>query len=176
MWKILLEAFYGDLRAQKTRAFLTRFATTWGTIAVVLLLSFGEGLKRTAVNGLLGAGQRIYVTWGGQTSMLFQGLPRGRRVRFIEEDLDLLTRSIPQIDLASVSYGRGSTSLRAGNAKTTTYMEGVYAAFGEMRNIHPAPGSRFLNQVDIDRKRRVLFLGNKIAELLFGAENRSAGR
>ena len=171
MWKILLEEFYGDLRAQTTRAFLTMFAITWGTIAVVLLLSFGEGLKRTAVNGLLGAGQRIYLIWGGQTSLLFEGLPRGRRVRFIEEDLDLLTRSIPQIDLASVSYGRGSTSLRVGNAKTNTYMEGVYPAFGEMRNIHPAPGSRFLNQVDVDRKRRVLFLGNKIAEQLFGAED-----
>jgi putative ABC transport system permease protein len=171
MWKILLEEFYGDLKTQKTRGFLTMFAITWGTIAVVLLLSFGEGLKRTAVNGLLGAGQRIYVVWGGQTSMLFQGLPRGRRVRFIEEDLDLLTRSIPQIDLASVSYGRGSTSLKVGNAKTNTYMEGVYPAFGEMRNIFPAVGSRFLNQVDVDQKRRVLFLGNKLAERLFGTED-----
>lgn len=171
MWRILLEEFDGDLRAQKTRAFLTMFAITWGTIAVVLLLSFGEGLKRTAVNGLLGAGQRIYMVWGGQTSKLFQGLPRGRRVRFIEEDLDLLTRSIPQIDLASVSYGRGSTSLKVGNAKTNTYMEGVYPAFGEMRNIFPAPGSRFLNQVDLDQKRRVLFLGNQLAERLFGTED-----
>ena len=171
MWKILLEEFYGDLKAQKTRAFLTMFAITWGTIAVVLLLSFGEGLKRTAVSGLLGAGQRIFMVWGGQTSMLFQGLPRGRRVRFIEEDLDLLMRSIPQIDLASVSYGRGSTSLKVGSAKTNTYMEGVYPAFGEMRNIFPGPGSRFLNQVDVDQKRRVLFLGDKIAERLFGTEN-----
>ncbi len=106
MWKILLEEFFGDLRAQKTRAFLTMFAITWGTIAVVLLLSFGEGLKRTAVNGLLGAGERIYMVWGGQTSMLFQGLPRGRRVRFIEEDLDLLRRSIPQIVTSGIRLHR----------------------------------------------------------------------
>jgi putative ABC transport system permease protein len=50
-------------------------------------------------------------------------------------------------------------------------MEGVYPAFSEMRNLVPAPGSRFLNQVDVDQKRRVLFLGDKIAERLFGAEN-----
>ncbi len=171
MWKILLEEFFGDLKAQKTRAFLTMFAITWGTIAVVLLLSFGEGLKRTAVNGLLGAGERIYLVWGGQTSMLFQGLPRGRRVRFIEEDLDLLRRSIPQIDLASVSYGRGSTSLKVGNNKTNTFMEGVYPAFGEMRHLYPAAGSRFLDQMDLEQKRRVLFLGNKIAERLFGTQS-----
>src|SRR3990172_1087873 len=100
MWKILLEEFYGDLKAQKTRAFLTMFAITWGTIAVVLLLSFGEGLKRTAVNGLLGAGQRIYVVWGGQTSMPFQGLPRGRRGRFLEEGPGPLPRPLPPSHLA----------------------------------------------------------------------------
>ncbi len=171
MWKILLEEFFGDLRAQKTRAFLTMFAITWGTIAVVLLLSFGEGLKRTAVNGLLGAGERIYMIWGGSTTKIFQGLPRGRRIRFVEQDLDLLKRSIPQIDLASISYGRGGTSLKVGNNKTTTYMEGVYPAFAEMRHMFPAAGSRFLDQRDVDERRRVLFLGDKIAERLFGAEN-----
>jgi putative ABC transport system permease protein len=168
MWHILLEEFYGDLKAQKTRAFLTMFAITWGTIAVVLLLSFGEGLKRTAVNGLLGAGERIYMIWGGSTTKLFQGLPRGRRIHFVEQDLDLLKRSIPQIDLASISYGRYGTSLKTPTDKTTTYMEGVYPAFGEMRHMFSAPGSRFIDQRDVDEERRVLFLGNKIAERLFG--------
>lgn len=171
MWRILLEEFLGDLRAQKTRAFLTMFAITWGTIAVVLLLSFGEGLKRTAVEGLLSAGERIYLVWGGSTSKIYQGLPRGRRIRLTEEDLDLLRRSIPQLDLTSVSYGRGGASLKVGNNKTTTFMEGVYPAFGEVRHMFPAPGSRFLDQMDVDQKRRVLFIGNKMAERLFGKEN-----
>jgi putative ABC transport system permease protein len=171
VWKILLEEFYGDLKAQKTRAFLTMFAITWGTIAVVLLLSFGDGLRQTAVNGLLGAGERIYMIWGGSTTKLFQGLPRGRRIHFVEQDLDLLQRSIPQIDLASISYGRYGTSLKTPIDKTTTYMEGVYPAFGEMRHMFPGPGSRFIDQRDVDERRRVLFLGNKIAERLFGSEN-----
>ncbi len=51
MWRILVEEFLGDLRTQRTRAFLTMFASTWGTIAVVLLLGFAEGLKRTARDG-----------------------------------------------------------------------------------------------------------------------------
>ena len=171
MWKILLEEFYGDLKAQKTRALLTMFAITWGTIAVVLLLSFGEGLKRTFVTGLLGAGERIYMIWGGSTTKPFQGLPRGRRIRFTEDDLGLLRRSIREIDLASVSYGRYGTSLKAGATKTTAYMEGVEPAFGEMRHVYPAPGSRFLDQTDLDHKRRVVFLGDAIAERLFGKEN-----
>ena len=36
MWRILLTEFLGDLRDHKTRALLTMFAITWGTIAVVV--------------------------------------------------------------------------------------------------------------------------------------------
>lgn len=47
MFRILLLEFFGDLRTQRMRVFLTTFAVAWGTIAVVLLLSFGEGLRNT---------------------------------------------------------------------------------------------------------------------------------
>lgn len=110
MWKNLLEEFWGDLRTQKTRAMLTLFAITWGTISVVLLLSFGEGLKRAVVRGLDGAGSPMFILYGGETSKLYQGLPRGRQISLHEEDLDLLRRSIEDIDMASPSYGRGGVS------------------------------------------------------------------
>ncbi|MDH3458757.1 MAG: ABC transporter permease, partial [Gemmatimonadota bacterium] len=168
MFRILLQEFIGDLRAQKTRAFLTMFAITWGTIAVVILLSFGEGLKYTISTGLLNAGERLYMVYGGTTSRVFEGLPTGRRIRLTEEDLDLLRRSIPEIEMGSPSYGRWGTSLKWGENKTTTYMEGVYPEFAEMRRTFVQAGGRFLNQDDLDRRRRVLFLGNDIADRLFG--------
>ncbi len=49
-------------------------------------------------------------------------------------------------------------------------MEGVYPAFEEMRRVFPAAGGRFLSERDVVEKRRVLFLGNEIAERLFGDE------
>ncbi len=168
MWRILFQEFVGDLRAQKTRAFLTMFAITWGTIAVVLLLSFGEGLRTTISDGLLNAGERIYMVYGGATSRVFEGLPTGRRIRLTEDDLDLLRRSVPEIEMGSPSYGRWGTSLRWGERKTTTYMEGINPEFSEMRRMFPAAGGRFINQDDLDRRRRVVFLGDAIAERLFG--------
>ena len=39
MWIELLKEFYQDLKAHRTRAFLTIVAITWGTIAVVLGVS-----------------------------------------------------------------------------------------------------------------------------------------
>ena len=140
MWKILLEEFLGDLRAQKTRAFLTIFAVVWGTISIVLLLAFGQGLRNQFSVGLLNAGERIFMVYGGQTSMEHEGLSKGRRIRLREDDLDLLLRAVPEFEMGSPSYGRGRTHLKVGESQTTTYMEGVNPVFSELRRMFPAPG------------------------------------
>jgi putative ABC transport system permease protein len=170
MFKILLEEFWGDLKTQRTRAILTMFAVCWGTIAVVLMLSFGEGLKRAVVSGLLGAGERMFMVSGGETVKPVDGLPRGRRIRLQEEDLALIER-IPGVDMVSPSYGRWGTQLVAGAVRTTTMMEGVYPDFQYMRNTYPVAGGRFLNSRDEEMKRRVAFLGDSIARRLFPGES-----
>ncbi len=171
MWKILLEEFFGDLRTQKTRTFLTMFSITWGTVAIVLLLAFGEGLKQQISNGLLNAGEKIFMTYGGETSKEFEGLARGRRIRLTEEDMDLVVRSVEDVDMASPSYGRWGVTLSYGDVKTTTYMEGVHPSFSELRKVFPRAGGRFINERDVKERRRVLFLGDSIAYRLFGDED-----
>ncbi|MCY4398476.1 MAG: ABC transporter permease [Gemmatimonadetes bacterium] len=168
MWKILLAQVLGHLRAHRTRTLLTIFAMVWGTISIVLLLAFGQGLRNQVSVGLLNAGERIFMVYGGQTSLEHEGLARGRRIRLREEDLDLVLRAIPEFEFGSPSYGRNRTHLEAGENQTTTYMEGVDPIFSELRRMFPAPGGRFINQRDIDQRRRVLFLGDDIAARLFG--------
>src|SRR2546425_11972304 len=124
MFYILLQEFIGDLRAQRTRAFLTFFAVTWGTLAVVLLLAFGEGLKRTVRDGLLGAGERIFMVYGGETSKGFAGLGQGRRIRLLGEDLDLIRNAIPEVERGSVSCGRWGTSFPMGKTRPQTVSAG----------------------------------------------------
>jgi len=168
MWKTLLADVLGDLRAHRTRTFLTIFAMVWGTISIVLLLAFGQGLRNQVSVGLLNAGERIFMVYGGQTSLEHEGLSKGRRVRLREDDLDLVLRAIPEFEFGSPSYGRGRTHIEAGGNQTTTYMEGVAPIFSELRRMFPAPGGRFINQRDVDQRRRVLFLGDDIAARLFG--------
>ena len=168
MWKILLADVLGDLRANRTRSFLTIFAMVWGTISIVLLLAFGRGLRTQVSEGLFNAGERIFMVYGGETSLEHEGLSAGRRIRLREDDLALILRAIPEFEFGSPSYGRGRTHLKAGENQTTTYMEGVNPIFSELRRMFPAPGGRFINQRDLDQRRRVLFLGDEIAARLFG--------
>jgi putative ABC transport system permease protein len=176
MWTILIQEFLGDLKAQRTRALLTFFAVAWGTLSVVLLLAFGEGLKRTISNGLLGAGEQIFMIYGGETGISFAGLPLGRPIQLVEEDLDVLRRSIPDIDMGSVSYGNWGISFQVDRKRANAYLEGAGPDHEAMRHMFPADGSRFLNQSDMELRRRVVFLGNELAGRLFDAGVDPVGR
>jgi putative ABC transport system permease protein len=167
MWKILFQDFLGDLATQKTRAFLTIFAVGWGTLAIILLLAFGEGLRYGIVSGELGAGEQLFIVYPGRTTRVFEGLPTGRAVSLVESDLELLRTSIPDLEMGSVSHGKNGTVLRSPFLQTTTMMEGVDPGFSVMRNMYPAAGGRFLNEQDVLERRRVAFLGDSIARRLF---------
>ena len=166
----LFRDFLYDLRTHRTRATLTLIAITWGTIAVVLLLSFGRGLGNQMMKGLMNAGNRIIILYGGETGLVYQGLPKGRRIRFVEDDVELIKKSVPGIGLISPQY-RNNVTLSYGKNNTTTECEGVDPGFEEMRRMYPASGGRFLNEVDVEQQRRVLVLGAKIAEDLFKEED-----
>lgn len=170
MWFELFKEFFQDLKAHRTRAILTLVAITWGTISVVLLLSFGEGLGNQMMNGLLNAGDRIMIVYGGETGLLFEGLPKGRRMRLVEEDLETLQQAIPDIEMASPQY-RNNVTLTYGKFLITTECEGVNSGFEEMRHMYPVGGGRFLNEVDVIQRRRVIFLGTVIAKDIFKDEN-----
>ena len=169
MYIELLKEFFQDLKAHRTRAILTLVAITWGTVAVVLLLSFGEGLGDQMMKGLLNAGDRILIVYGGETGIVFEGLPKGRRIRMVEDDAMLLAKAIPSIDLVSPQYRRNVT-LTYGKTSVTTECEGVNPFFEEMRRMFPSAEGRFLNQIDVMEQRRVMFLGPEIAKDIFKEE------
>jgi putative ABC transport system permease protein len=170
MIRELLREFFRDLNTQRTRAVLTLAAITWGTVAVVLLMSFGEGLGTQMLNGLMNAGNRIMILYGGETGMQFEGSPKGRKIRLTEEDVEILQRAIPSIAMISPQY-RTFVRLTYKDFSINTECEGVNPLFEEMRRMYPAGGGRFLNDVDVARQRRVLVLGSEIAGEIFKSED-----
>ncbi|KAA3618690.1 MAG: ABC transporter permease [Calditrichaeota bacterium] len=168
---LLIQEFLFDLKNQKTRAFLTTFAVAWGTFSVVMLLAFGEGLSTQMRKGMLANGDSIVRIYGGNSSVEFKGLPKGRSIRLRAEDAQLLMETNPDIDLASPAFGRRLAAEYNGKTTTSGYTVGVNPAFEEMRRMHPIAGGRFLNDFDLNGKRRVAFMGAKIAKQLFGDED-----
>ena len=166
VWRL----FRADLGHQTKRIVLTVLAIAWGTLSIVLLLSFGAGLKRSLSKGSRGMGENVAIVWPGATTRPWMGLPSGRPIPIKEEDPALLRSRIPEIELLSVEYAK-YVPITVGTKSINTRLRGVEPEFGEMRNIHPQPGGRFLNARDVAEKRRVVFLGEELARDLFGTED-----
>jgi len=156
-----------DLKSQKLRTFLTTLGIVWGTVAVSLLLAFGEGFHRQLVKNSAGLGNGIVISWPSLTSIPFEGLGKGRRIRLNEDDIDLIRNKSMLVGEISSEY-MDSLKLQLGPKTLAVDVSGVRPNFGEMRNLIPQSGGRFINPIDDALRRRVAFLGDELAETLFG--------
>ena len=89
-WRVVGQLFLKASSLQRKRATLTVAAIAWGTVAIIMLLSFGEGLKIQLMKGRRGMGENIAVWWPDETSKVWQGLPEGRPIRPRVDDIDYL--------------------------------------------------------------------------------------
>jgi putative ABC transport system permease protein len=158
------------MRSQKLRTFLTVFGIIWGTASVVLLLAFGKGLHAQNQKSMHGMGEGIVILWGGRTSKPFMGFGRGRGIGLREEDAILVKKEIRELGGISPEYSKWNTTMRYKKNTVTQNMVGIYPIFGELRNIYPELGGRSIDDVDLKEKKRVVFIGSKLKEDLFGKE------
>jgi putative ABC transport system permease protein len=168
---LIFRLFLRDLKKQRKRITLTLMAIVWGTISIVMLLAFGEGMKRSLNKAQHGMGKDIVVMWGGQTSIPFQGLGKGRRIRFVDEDIEFLKKKVPEIEAAGGEYNRWGASITYKKNTVSERVNGIYPCYEDMRAHYAEMGGRFINDLDMKSKRRVVFLGNKLKERLFGNED-----
>lgn len=169
--KLIFQLFIRASMLQKKRAILTVAAIAWGTVAILMLLAFGQGLKNQLMLGRRGMGENLAIIWPGQTSKPWNGQPAGRPVRPTYDDINYLRRNLTDhIGLLGEIHD-WETTLTYGKKTVTGQVIGTNWEYGTIRNNIPRTGGRFLDPIDEREKRRVVFLGNKLAEKIFGKEN-----
>ncbi len=162
--------FWSEYRKRRQRASLITFALFWGTLSILLLMAFGQGMTTQFKVAFSGLGETLIMAYGGQTSLPFEGLPKGRQISLFPEDVDYLKDRIPEIlRIAPESYSYLPAS--AGGKEINRNVHGTTADFGVMRSQVPRAGGRFLNDADVAQGRKVAFIGWKVAADLFGTDD-----
>ena len=160
--------FWSEYRKRRKRAALITFALFWGTLSILLLMAFGQGMTTQFQVAFSGLGQTLIMVYGGQTSLPFEGLPKGRPISLYPEDVDYLKDRVPEIlRIAPESYNFLQVSANGKEINRTVH--GTTAEFGLMRTQVPQMGGRFLNAADAAEGRKVAFIGWKVAADLFGS-------
>jgi len=164
-----VKQFFNDVRRQKLRTFMTMGGILWGTLAIVLLFAFGKGIHKAQMKSWKGLGENISIIWPGSTSEPWQGLPRGRTIRFTEDDVCMMKARLSSVGAISPEYGRWNVPIVYERKKSLQHVVGIWPEYGPMRNVIPEMGGRFINELDIAGKRRVAFIGDRLKDELFGA-------
>ena len=169
-FRTILSEFIVDLKAQKLRAFLTMFGIIWGTVAIVVLVAFGVGFRKQTVANMHGIGEGLAIVWPGKTTKPYAGYGIGRSLSFVEEDTKLVAAQVPNVSGISPEYGK-RTVTKVGENILTPLISGVNVVYGDIRNINPEAGGRYINILDLQERRRVAVIGDKVKEFLFAEQN-----
>ena len=113
-------------------------------------------------------GEAICVIWSGKTSISYGGFPKGRQLSFYNDDAQYLRDQVSLIGEISPQYARYDIPVNVGDKKQNFTINAVWPEFQDMRNMVPRAGSRFINNLDMEKRRRVVFIGNEVEKTMFG--------
>jgi putative ABC transport system permease protein len=167
---VIFSLFATSAQLQKRRAMLTIAAIAWGTVAILLLLAFGEGLKRQMDRNRRATGENLAVMWPSQTTKPWKGMPPGRPIRPRIDDVDFIRARMPELQTVFGEVVSWRTALTYGRKTQNVRVIGTNWSYGEARKHYPRPGGRFLTPADEQQRRRVIFLGDEVAKDIFGDE------
>jgi len=160
------QEIYSTIQKNKLRTFLTGFAVAWGIFMLIVLLGSGKGLENGVTDQFRGgANNGIWIS-SGMTSLEYKGLQSGRRIRFTNEDYNLLKATIRDHEYISSRMFLGNVITSYKDEFGTFYISPCHPDYGYIKEIQMIQG-RFLNNLDIDEYRKVAIIGEKVKQDLF---------
>jgi putative ABC transport system permease protein len=158
------------LSRNKLRTFMTAFGVGWGILMLVVMLGAGKGLENGVNRQFGGMAANSMFMWSQPTSMAYKGFKEGRYFNFNNGDTRALKENIPEIEYISpglqLGGWRGENNVsykdRIGAFEINGYMPD--AKYVKLLNI---PEGRFINDADIEEKRKICLVGKRVKEVFF---------
>jgi putative ABC transport system permease protein len=161
------QEIFATIRKNKLRTFLTGFSVAWGIFMLIILLGSGNGLQNGVEYNFRADATNTLWLFPGSTTLAYEGLKPGREINFTNEDYDFIKDHIPGVAEISARY-------YVWQNRIISYKKN-YGSF-DMICVHPdmqviekitVDQGRMLNQVDQQRHRKVVIIGEPVKTALF---------
>ena len=165
-WQEILNS----LHKQKLRTGLTAFGVFWGIFMLVILLGFGTGFG-TKIENIFGDAKSVVIFWPSNTTQLaFEGLGKGRAIKFTQEDVEAIRQSISSVNLVDGKNNLGNFGAAQyivyGKESGSFSVSGTHAGWEPFEFIKLIEG-RYINALDENEKRKVAVIGTRVKDVLF---------
>lgn len=163
----LFQEIYGTLKRNKLRTFLTGFAVAWGIFMLIVLLGAGNGLMNALTEATEGIAANTVEVYPGITSKAFKGYQTSRLISLDERDVNATQQTVGDyiIDIGATLLQNG-VNLINGKHHVNISLSGVYPIYLSTTGYKVKKG-RFINDLDIKEKRKVIVLHKQTVEQLF---------
>lgn len=173
------QEIWSSLAKNKLRTTLTAFGVFWGIFMLVIMLGSGSGLQNGVMYGMGDFATNSVFMWTRPTTIPYKGLPRNRRYYFKNDDIKALKENIEELELISPRLEGGGR--RSGNNVIRNDKSGAFSVYGdypEWNQIDPAniTKGRFINNIDIEQRRKVAVIGKRVYEILFEKDEDPLGK
>ncbi|MFO0612896.1 MAG: ABC transporter permease [Polyangiaceae bacterium] len=158
------------LRRNALRTFLTAVGVFWGVLMLVVMVAFGAGLERGVHKDMAGLATKAIYVWADNTSLAYNGLPPGRWVPLTRSDAAALEASFADLEAVAprvqLNGRNGADVVTRGDKSSSFNISGDVPA---LIRIQPeiVTSGRFLDAIDMERRRKVAVIGARVAEVLF---------
>lgn len=158
----------------RKRSLMTALGVFWGIFMLTVLLGAGSGIERLIRAQLGPSATNTTLLTPMKTSLPYRGMPADRSWQLENEDLPAVRRQ-PEVRHVSGVIWLGSHPARNGSHK------GDYSVMGytpEYQKINPSKVlyGRYLNDIDILRRRKVCLIGTQVWHDLFPGESDPTGQ
>ena len=161
------QEIYGTIKRNKLRTFLTGFAVAWGIFMLIVLLGAGNGIIHAFEESSSSMSMNSIKIYPGSTTKTYDGLQQGRQIRLDTKDLGITSRNFSKnVISAGATVRQSNVTLSRGKEYVSMTLNGVFANYTEVETVKSA-GGRFINELDIKERRKVIILHTKTAEILF---------
>jgi len=158
---------WSTMKKNKLRTFLTGFSVAWGIFILVVLLGAGNGLRNGILYNFRDMADNRIEMWPRWTSKPWKGMRPNRRLVFKDEDFYMLKLEHPEVVLSSATVYHSDT-LTFNKEYFTGETNGVFPDHALINGVEFKHGrGRFINDVDIRDRRKVIVLSPRMAEVLF---------
>jgi len=166
MLREIFRQAWESLRRHPLRSFLTMLGIVWGIVSVTILIAYGSSFRSILMYSFEAFGKGAVTAWAGTTSEQAGGERAGKIVRFEQGEIEAILQEASLVRMACRESVRFlGIAHEPGFANTA--IRGVCPEYGEMRNEVPSAG-RWISADDLVERRRVVFLGARLREKLFG--------
>lgn len=156
------------LRKNILRTVLTSLGVVFAVLILVLLLGASKGLQNGFNKLFAGNAQNSMFIWSQKTSMEYDGFKRGRRIELKLEDVNLLKKKFPEIEILSprINLWRSTSKITYKGKAVSAQINGDFETIDQIFKKDMLYG-RFLNHNDLVDARKVCVLGVDTYKLLF---------